>query len=89
MGAIGEGDSAYEVAPERCIGCGVCAVACPGEAIRLVPRPEGETASPPRTMVNWYLSRTVHRQGLLKGVTLRGWLAWEGLKMAAARRRGE
>jgi Pyruvate/2-oxoacid:ferredoxin oxidoreductase delta subunit len=89
MGAIGEEDAGYAVAAERCIGCGVCAVACPSEAIRLVPRPEAETATPPRTMVNWYLSRTDHRQGLLKGVALRGWLAWEGMKMAAAHRRGE
>ena len=89
MGAIAEGDSGYAVAAERCIGCGVCAVGCPSEAIRLVPRPERDTATPPRTMINWYLSRTDQRQGLVKGVALRGWLAWEGLKMAAARRRGE
>jgi len=89
MGAIGEGDSTFEVTAERCIGCGVCAVACPSEAISLVPRPSEEALTPPKTLVHWYLSRADHRQGLLKGVALRGWLAWEGMKMAAARRRGE
>jgi Fe-S-cluster-containing hydrogenase component 2 len=84
--AIAEGDGGYSVDKERCIGCGVCAVACTFDAIRLVPRPEEERVTPPQTLVHWSVSRTDHRQGRIKGAAMRGWLAWEGLKMAARRR---
>lgn len=86
VAAIAESDGGYAVTAERCLGCGVCAVDCPTDAIRLVPRPEAERLVPPKTVVNWSLDRLDHRHGKLKGLAMRGWLAWEGLKVAAARR---
>jgi Pyruvate/2-oxoacid:ferredoxin oxidoreductase delta subunit len=86
-GAISAGDESYTVEDGRCIGCGVCAVACSYDAIRLVPRPEAERVTPPATLVDWSLARIDNRHGRLKGAAVRGRLAWEGLKIAAARRR--
>lgn len=88
-GAISACDESYTVDDGRCIGCGVCAVACEYDAIRLVPRPEVERVTPPATIIDWSLARIDHRHGRLKGAALRGRLAWEGLKIAAARRRAD
>lgn len=84
--AISDGDGSTTVDGDRCIGCGVCSVACAFDAIQLSPRPEEERVTPPETLVHWSLDRTDHRQGKIKGAAMRGWLAWEGLKMAARRR---
>jgi len=84
--AIGEGDDGYQVDEALCLGCGVCAIACEYDAIQLVARPEEDRITPPKTLVHWSLDRTDHRKGKVKGATMRGWLAWEGLKMAARRR---
>lgn len=87
-GAIVAADEAYAVDQGLCIGCGVCAVACEYDAIGLVPRPVDDQVSPPEDMIRWSLSRIDNRHGRLKGAALRGWLAWEGLKIAARRRTG-
>ena len=84
--AISADDETYTVDDGRCIGCGVCAVACEYDAISLVPRPEGEQVTPPEDIVRWSLARIDHRHGAVKGAAMRGWLAWEGLKIAARRR---
>ncbi len=84
--AISNGDEGYRVDGERCIGCGVCAMGCEYDSIRLVLRPEEERLTPPGNVINWSLERTDHRHGKLKGAAMRGWVAWEGLKMAARRR---
>jgi Pyruvate/2-oxoacid:ferredoxin oxidoreductase delta subunit len=86
--SISAAGEAYAVDGERCLGCGVCAVACEYDAIRLVPRPDAEQLTPPADMVRWSLSRIDHRHGRIKGAAMRGWLAWEGLKIAARRRAG-
>ena len=38
------------VNPDRCIGCGLCVVSCPTEAIQLVAKPEAERRVPPTSM---------------------------------------
>jgi Pyruvate/2-oxoacid:ferredoxin oxidoreductase delta subunit len=84
--AIIAGDGGYAVDSGRCIGCGVCALACSFDAIRLVPRPDPERRIPPDTLIDWSLARIDHRHGRLKGAAMRGWLMWESLKIAARRR---
>lgn len=87
VGAISEiEDDVFHVDGTRCIGCGVCAVGCEVDAIHLVDRPEGEQMTPPKSIVHWSLERTDNRKGKLAGAAMRGWVAWEGLKMAARRR---
>lgn len=86
VAAISAGSGGYVVDQGRCIGCGVCALACSYDAIRLVTRPEPERLTPPSTLIGWSLQRIDHRHGRLKGAAMRGWLVWEGLKMAARRR---
>jgi len=87
VGAISEvDDDVFRVDGTRCLGCGVCAVGCEYDAIHLVERPESERLTPPKTLVHWSLERTDHRKGKLAGAAMRGWVAWEGLKMAARRR---
>ncbi len=65
------------VIEDRCIGCGVCVVSCPTEAMNLVERPESERTVPPRNIVDWSVQRMVNRSGPLKAMALRGWLAWQ------------
>jgi Pyruvate/2-oxoacid:ferredoxin oxidoreductase delta subunit len=86
--SISAAGEVYAVDQERCLGCGVCAVACEYDAIRLVPRPDAEQVTPPEDMVRWSLSRIDHRHGRVKGAAMRGWLAWESLKIAARSRAG-
>lgn len=37
----------------RCMGCGLCVVACPEEGLRLERRPAGEAEVPPANIANW------------------------------------
>jgi len=74
-------DGSYRVIGERCIGCGVCVVSCPTEAMQLVPRPEPEHTTPPRNIIDWSVQRTANRSGPLKAMALRGWLAWQGRRL--------
>jgi len=78
-------DGDYRVVGERCIGCGVCAVSCPTEAMQLVQRPEPERTEPPRNIVDWSVQRAANRSGPLKAMALRGWLAWRERRSAARR----
>jgi NAD-dependent dihydropyrimidine dehydrogenase PreA subunit len=63
VGAIAEKDDYNEIAPEKCIGCGLCITTCSEEAIRLVRRPESEIAHPPVDQEQWYKDR-----GQVRGV---------------------
>jgi Pyruvate/2-oxoacid:ferredoxin oxidoreductase delta subunit len=84
MDAIAPGDAGYRVDATRCIGCGVCLPVCPTDAIALVARPAGEVAPMPKTVVHWAVERDTARHGVLHGLALRGWLAWEVAKAKLA-----
>jgi Pyruvate/2-oxoacid:ferredoxin oxidoreductase delta subunit len=76
--AIEETDGGdYLVIGERCIGCGVCVVTCPTEAMSMVSRPEDELTLPPKHIVDWSVQRIANRSGPVKAMALRGWLAWQ------------
>ena len=48
MGALTfNGEELAEVNPDRYIGCGLCVITCPTEALRLIPKAEGEQRIPP------------------------------------------
>ena len=79
--AIEETDSGdYLVLGERCIGCGVCVVTCPTEALSMKSRPESEHTVPPRNIVDWSVQRAANRSGPVKAMALRGWLKWQGMR---------
>jgi Pyruvate/2-oxoacid:ferredoxin oxidoreductase delta subunit len=78
MQAISSQDGSYSVSQVRCIGCGVCAVACPTDSIRLVRRPPAQQAIPPKNLVYWSVERSAARSGPLTRLALRMWLARHG-----------
>lgn len=73
--AIRAENGSYTVSEERCIGCGACAVACPSDSIRLVPRAAAECAVPPKDVMHWAVERASDRGGALTKLALRMWLA--------------
>jgi len=61
VGAIRQGEEAYEVIRERCIGCGLCISTCPAEAIHLVRKPDEALMTPPSDEMAWYKARAKER----------------------------
>lgn len=57
VNAIEEGEDAYEVIKEKCIGCGLCIGTCPSEAIQLLRKQAEEMVSPPGDEMAWYEER--------------------------------
>jgi len=61
MDAIVEKNGAYDVLPERCIGCGACVSSCPTESITLNRKPEAEHDTPPAHLMDWNMKRAAER----------------------------
>ena len=57
VGAIMEGEDAYSIVPEKCIGCGLCISTCPVQAISLVRKDESKITVPPVTEDAWFDER--------------------------------
>ena len=47
---------------EKCVGCGVCAIVCPEDALTLVERPADEKTLPPADFREWMEQKAMNRQ---------------------------
>jgi electron transport complex protein RnfB len=62
MGAIAiNDDDVAEVNRDRCIGCGLCVTTCPGQAMRLVLKPEGQRFAVPKSVTETALKMAEKR----------------------------
>lgn len=61
--AIEEGDEAYGVVKEKCIGCGLCISTCPSEAVQLIRKHPEEIVAPPKDEMEWY-----EKRGRMRGI---------------------
>jgi len=57
VGAIKEGEDAYHIVREKCIGCGLCVTTCPSEAVTLIRKDPVDIVPPPRDEMDWYEKR--------------------------------
>ncbi len=89
MRAISEHGDTWRVDAERCIGCGVCTLACPADAIALVPRPRPSRTRPPRHVMSWAFRRAVTRAGPLRAIAQFGALTAKTLAVSRGEPRRE
>ncbi len=61
VNAIEEGDDAYDIIKDKCIGCGLCITTCPTEAISLVKKASEEIEQPPANEAEWFKVRGQRR----------------------------
>ena len=57
VNAIEEGDDAYRVIREKCIGCGLCVTTCSSEAMKLLRKQPQEIVPPPKDEMDWFEKR--------------------------------
>jgi len=80
MDAITEDDDTYVVVDHRCIGCGVCTLECPSDAVSLLQRPEDQRTEPPKNLVDWSFKRAVHRSGPFRALAQFGGLTVDAIR---------
>lgn len=69
FGALAMGDDAVVgIKTVRCVGCGVCVMHCPNDALGMVLRPEEELVLPPETIKEWGAKRAAERGINLKTI---------------------
>ena len=61
VNAIEEGEDAYNIIKENCIGCGLCISTCPAEAIELLRKQPDEMVFPPKDENAWFDERARQR----------------------------
>ena len=63
VNAIEEGDEAYKIIKEKCIGCGLCISTCPSEAIELI-RKQPEEILPALTTEDAWMEERARQRGV-------------------------
>ncbi len=61
VGAVSKGDAFNSVDPSKCIGCGLCASACPSGAVSLERKPQAQQVEPPENDDEWTRARGIAR----------------------------
>jgi ferredoxin len=61
VNAIEEGEEAYKINKEKCIGCGLCVSTCHSEAIQLLHKQPGELVYPVKDEDAWFDERARQR----------------------------
>jgi MinD superfamily P-loop ATPase len=57
-------DDLAEVNLDRCIGCGLCVITCPEDALKLVLKPAGQRRTPPASNAE-QMMRMAQKRGML------------------------
>ncbi|MCY3412463.1 MAG: hypothetical protein INQ03_12570 [Candidatus Heimdallarchaeota archaeon] len=51
-----------EIDDVKCVGCGVCAITCPENALKLVLREKKELSKPPKNILSWMMKKAWKRK---------------------------
>ena len=61
FGALSIPEDVCVVDPERCIGCGVCAIVCPETAMEIIKSESPEKTASPENQIDWMTQRAISR----------------------------